>query len=685
MTRSDSYLQLARRRTGHHVATPPSGGRHRAAAPGAAAATNRLGTTGAAYLTQHAQALPRPYLPGWEHLSGRIAGAMPRKAPARRPSGPARAKPASPARGKAGGPTAGDASEVGRAVAAASVAQGLPALPVLPDDVPAGEHDEIEGAPTLHGELERVRRRQRSPFGRLHRRWKARRHKRAWTVALIGTPLILLTVLGLTIGPVVLEGTRAYQKVFVDPLPRESSSLLPVDGNGTPTIQNAGGEEVAAAADTDWNGTEPLLMLLIGVDQQTEFESRSDTMILVWVDPVAKEAAMLPLPRDLKVIVPGFGIHKINAAYAIGEAQGVEGGGPALTVQTIEANFGLRIDHFAQVNFDGFVSVVDLLGGVTLDVPYPIKDNEYPAENHQYTRVYFPAGWQHMDGERALQYARTRHADNDAQRSIRQQQVLLALREQADIGDLIPKAAELLHAFGDSVRTDLKLDQAIKLARLATEIPLESIEQYTLLNSVEEEDPLGIYYLVPNWEQVGEVLSQFTRSTVSPPAAALNVIDYDIPIRVENGTLNPGLAQRVSDVLVANGFTNVTYAQNDNAGLNPTSTFVDTSGNIRTASLVAGIVGLSPEVIDEQYAGPEPMPDGETSSPPAVEDPALDGLTDPSGDADTSGDSGGTWVEPTPEVSIARPQRTTRTTGEIVIVLGDDAFDPAWYVETAGG
>ena len=225
-------------------------------------------------------------------------------------------------------------------------------------------------------------------------------------------------------------------------------------------------------------------MLLIGVDQQTEFESRSDTMILVWVDPVAKEAAMLPLPRDLKVIVPGFGIHKINAAYAIGEAQDVEGGGPALTVQTIEANFGLTINHFAQVNFDGFVSVVDILGGLTLDVPYPIKDNEYPAEDLKYTRVYFPAGWQHMDGERTLQYARTRHADNDAQRSIRQQQVLMALREQADVGELIPRAAELLAALGDSVRTDLELDQAIDLARLASEIPIESIDQYTLLNSV---------------------------------------------------------------------------------------------------------------------------------------------------------------------------------------------------------
>jgi len=411
-------------------------------------------------------------------------------------------------------------------------------------------------------------------------------------------------------------------------------------------------------------------------------------MILVWVDPVAKEAAMLPLPRDLKVIVPGFGIHKINGAYAIGEARGVEGGGPALTAQTIESNFGVQINHYAQVNFDGFVGVVDLLGGVTLDVPYPIKDNEYPAPNFQYTRIYFPAGWQHMDGERALQYARTRHADNDAQRSIRQQQVLLALREQASIGELIPQAASLLAAMGDTVRTDLDLDQAIELARLASEIPIESIDQYTLMNTVTEEDPFGVYYLVPDWDAVGEVMSQFTQSPVFPPAGALDFIDYDLPIRVENGTLNPGLALRVADVLAANGFTQVTYAPNANAGFNPESTFVDTSGNVMTAGFVAALIGFSPGIIDERYTGPPLDIQAAASSPSAAGspvDPSGADLTGPDSGADGSSEMGGTWVEPTPEVGFTTAPRRAETSGSIVIVLGDDAPDPAWYVDTEGG
>ncbi|HKG24563.1 MAG TPA: LCP family protein, partial [Thermomicrobiales bacterium] len=175
----------------------------------------------------------------------------------------------------------------------------------------------------------------------------------------------------------------------------------------TPTATSTPGEI------PKWNGTGRLTMLLLGVDRREDEPSRSDTMILVNVDPVSKTASMVAIPRDLRVIIPGYGVHKVNAAYAFGEADGVKGGGPALVTQTIETNFGVHIDYFAEVDFAGFVKIVDTVGGVTIDVPYPIKDDAYPASGNNYMRVYFPAGWQHLDGERALQYARTRHDDGD--------------------------------------------------------------------------------------------------------------------------------------------------------------------------------------------------------------------------------------------------------------------------------
>jgi anionic cell wall polymer biosynthesis LytR-Cps2A-Psr (LCP) family protein len=113
------------------------------------------------------------------------------------------------------------------------------------------------------------------------------------------------------------------------------------------------------------------------------------------------------------------------------------------------------VHGFVQIDFQGFIRMIDTVGGITVDVPYPIRDDEYPAENYRYQRVYFPTGWQHLDGEEALVYARTRHQDGDTMRSVRQQQVLLALRDQAVSLDLVTQLPTLIRQFGDSVRTDI--------------------------------------------------------------------------------------------------------------------------------------------------------------------------------------------------------------------------------------
>jgi polyisoprenyl-teichoic acid--peptidoglycan teichoic acid transferase len=520
------------------------------------------------------------------------------------------------------------------------------------------------------------------------RRWRRRPVRNS---LLLGVPLTLLIVVGIVLGPVVYQGTRAYQDIFVDRVPHQTDPLFP--GAGSDATPGGGDQDVASEeggatggavvvdplADLPiWDGTEPLTLLLLGVDRRENEPSRTDTMILVWVDPVAKQASMLSIPRDLKVIVPGYGVHKINAAYAIGDAADVPGGGPALTIQTIEANFGIRVDHFAQVDFQGFVALVDLLGGVTIDVPYPIKDDAYPAPNNQYTRVYFPAGWQHMDGARALQYARTRHADGDVQRAVRQQQVLLALREKTSLMDLLPQAGEILATLGDSVRTDLSPDQAIRLARLATEIPRDAIDQFTLMNSVSVEDPEGIFWLVPDWDAVGDVLSQFTRTSVEPPPAALARVDYDIPIRVENGTNNQGLAARVAEQLEAYGFTNVTFAPATVPGYYPSTTVIDHSGNLTTAALAAAVIGVDAAIIEEQFTGtgllPPPTPTAAASqaASPAVGSPSP--VASP-----TPGATASPATTPSAQTGSVPPSEAEQV--GIVIVLGEDAPDPAWYVE----
>lgn len=446
----------------------------------------------------------------------------------------------------------------------------------------------------------------------------------------LAIPLIFLTAIAAVVGPVVYRGTRAYQKVFEEPVPRDPQPFVAVrNDEGTPVPVLA--TTTAVPEIPEWNGTNRLTMLLLGVDRREDEPSRSDTMILVNIDPVTKTAGMVAIPRDLRVIIPGYGVHKINAAYAFGESDQLQGRGPGLVISTIETNFGVHVDYFAEVDFTGFVKIVDTLGGVTLDVPYPIKDNAYPASGTNYMRIYFPAGWQHLDGERALQYARTRHDDGDGSRSIRQQQVLLALRAQAVGFDLLPKAGELLGELSDAVRTDLGPTQALQLARLATEFSPAAITSYTLDPALTEDDGPDGYYLDADWEIVGGILSDFTGTEVTPPMSALANPRRDIAIRIENGTLTSGLGERVATVLEDGGFSNVAVIDRTDAGAYPASSITTNQDDLSTAFLVAGLAGVNAQGVTVRAA----------NAPAGGDSADVDGL---------------------------------------VIVLGDDAPDPAYFL-----
>ncbi|MGH2532952.1 MAG: LCP family protein [Thermomicrobiales bacterium] len=427
---------------------------------------------------------------------------------------------------------------------------------------------------------------------------RSRRIRRPWGYVIVGVPVLLLLVAAAILGPILYEGTRAYQDVFVEPVPHNEPRVVAVINDaGTPVLATA--TAAAQAAIPAWDGQERVTILLLGIDRRDDEATRSDTMILVNIDPVAKQAGMLSIPRDMQVVIPGYGIDKINAAYAFGDRDEVPGGGPGLTIRTIEANFGIQINYFAQVDFAGFVTIVDTVGGITLDVPYPIKDDAYPASGTNYMRVYFDAGWQHMAGERALQYARTRHSDSDYARSWRQQQVLLALRQQAVSLDLLPKARELISAVGDSVRTDLSLDQVLQLARLASEFSADDITQYSLdAGLIEHELPGEPYYLVPDWEICGELLSDFIGREVTPPGSVVADPTFDTPIRVANGTTNAGLARRIAAVLIDSGFIDVTVID-DGATLPEEATrIVDNGNDLATSMYVASAIGMGYETID---------------------------------------------------------------------------------------
>lgn len=458
------------------------------------------------------------------------------------------------------------------AAGAAALSAALPASPLAAAFAQA-EHEQIQARNTRG------------------RRLRAKR----WFWPLVGVPGILLTIALLVLSPIIYKAIFAYRDVQVDSVEHISSAFVPqLNVEGTPELVAVATEK----PEEGWTGKDRITILLLGVDKAENGAARTDTLILVNIDPVKKSARMLSIPRDLRVVIPGYGSDKINAAFALGEFNKVQGGGAGLTIRTIEANFGIPVDNFVTIDFQGFIKMVDTVGGITVDVPYPIKDDEYPDENYRYQRIYFSAGWQWMDGSTALKYARTRHMDGDARRSARQQQVLLALREQAIDLNLIPELPTLIGQFGDSVRTDISINNAVKLARLGTEIPRDQIVQTSLMPALyDDQDPDGTYYLGADWDAIGEVLSAFSGEDISPPGAALANPDYSLPILIENGTDNEGLAGRIGTVLEQNGFYNVDVALTENPGSQEQTEVLDNGGNLGTSALVTNLIGVGADRI----------------------------------------------------------------------------------------
>ena len=203
-------------------------------------------------------------------------------------------------------------------------------------------------------------------------------------------------------------------------------------------------------------------ILVLGVDSRSGegWTTRADSIILVGVDPASLRVAMMSIPRDLSLNVPDYGLQRVNTVNMLGEME-LAGSGPALTQAAIAESFGVQPDRYIRLNFEGFVALIDAVGGITIDVEHALVDHNYPTEDFGVMTVEFEAGHQHMSGERALIYARTRYADDDYQRAHRQQQVISALLGKLIIPIYWPSALAVLHQY---VQTDLTLWDMLTLA-----------------------------------------------------------------------------------------------------------------------------------------------------------------------------------------------------------------------------
>lgn len=393
------------------------------------------------------------------------------------------------------------------------------------------------------------------------------------------------------------------------PIIFNSKSSVPVTGSVSP--------EAAPSTDATpeaWNGSSRVTVLVMGLDYrdwETGNVPRSDSMWVFTVDPKTKTAGMMSIPRDTWVYVPGFDYAKINMAYFYGEAYHTEGGGPALAMQTVSQFLDVPIQYYVQVDFNAFVQFIDKLDGITIDVPEGIQVDPIGQGN----TVTLQPGKQRLFGAVALGYARNRYtAGGDFDRAKRQLQVINGIRERvmdpSYLPVLIKNAKGVYELVQSGVKTNLQLDEAVRLAWLAQQVPQENIRHATLGREqmYDSWSPQGWSIEVPLMDQViavrdsvfstapGQVSQAPAEPTQKNPGSVpAEALQENASIYILNGTSSAGLAGRTADYLKSFGLNVVQVA--DAQGFYEKTSVVDYQGRPSTAQSLAQLLGIGQDRI----------------------------------------------------------------------------------------
>ena len=415
---------------------------------------------------------------------------------------------------------------------------------------------------------------------------------------------ILLAVL--TVSGICLAGLAAYFvfRQFSLAWPGELGALNPsfTGGEQTPQVNELGtplpplpGAEDPALAPlstlTPWDGAGRVTVLLLGLDerdwQSEDKYARSDTMMLVTLDPQAKTAGMLSIPRDLWVAIPGFKHGKINTAYYLGDAYQLPGGGPALAVKTVEQFLGVPINYYAQVDFGAFVRFIDEIGGVEIDVPAPITIDLLGTGAK--TKKKLQPGRQVLPGAWALAYARNRYTEGgDFDRAARQQQVIMAIRDRILSVDmlqtLITKAPTLYQELSSGVRTNLSLEEVIQLAVLAQGVPDNGIQRGIINkdNVFFGQSPDGLSILIPIPDDINALRDEIfaTAGSLGPqtPGSITEQVKAEAAkVALYNASGVPGFGERAASFLRGQGANIVQVSDGGQAAGG--TTIIDHTGN----------------------------------------------------------------------------------------------------------
>lgn len=290
----------------------------------------------------------------------------------------------------------------------------------------------------------------------------------------------------------------------------------------------------------------------------------TDTMILASFQPKEKKIAMVSIPRDLVIPLPGYGWRKINNVNAFAEAEKRDSGGET-TMAAVSEVLDIPIHYYIRADFLGFETLIDKLGGVSVYVDKSFTDYQYPTDDAKYQTLSFEEGWQKMDGKTALEFVRSRHGTNgeasDFARSRRQQKVLVSLKDKIlSFGTLLNpnKIQDVYDTMKNSVNTNMEMWELLRLGRLARDVDTGKI-----IHQVISADPGGLlvaanvdgaYVLEPRAGNFSEL--QFLVKNIFSSESQIVFEQKPEPTKVEiqNGTKKAGLAAKTSETLTKLGY-----------------------------------------------------------------------------------------------------------------------------------
>ena len=349
------------------------------------------------------------------------------------------------------------------------------------------------------------------------------------------------------------------------PGPSDAETDAP-DASATP--EPSIGPAVSGSEIPPWNGKDRLNILLIGADEQNGGHN-TDTMITLSIDPQSGQVVMFTLPRDTVDVPmpPGPARNvwgsvysgKINSFLVAARNRSDVFPGTRATrgytgLKTVVGYlFGLDIKYYVEVNFDGFRKVVDALGGVTINVQVPVLDDNFPKPGSHRERLFVPAGVQHMTGAEALEYARSRKSTSDFERGARQQRLLVSLRRQLDISQVLKNIDPLAQAVGQSLRTDIPRELVPQLLGLAEKIDTRSIRSVIFTPPLYQIECLNCpprgYIIQPRVARIRAAVAEAFKIDPGFAEARDALAEEAAAVWVLNGSGRTGEAARLSEYL----------------------------------------------------------------------------------------------------------------------------------------